>query len=134
MPQQSKQDCQSLVRVLNRMLRAAKSRQELELPARNDPANDDRSKSRTLTKQRSRSRDRGENQQSHGTGRIRIQNILTEIDNAAVLSVFKNVSMKIVAEGQTNAVTKEVICELHNPQDMPKCLGMSGTMVGGLQI
>ena len=94
------------------MLRAAKSRQELELPGRNDSNPEDRNRNRTLTKQRSRSRDRGSDPHSNGTGRIRVLNILAEIDNAAVLSVFTPVRVKIVAEVQTNAVTKEVICEL----------------------
>ena len=112
MPQQSKQDCQSLVRALNRMLRAAKSRQELELPGRNDSNPEDRSRNRTLTKQRSRSRDRGGDPHSNGTGQIRIMNVLAATDSAAILSVFTPIRVKIVAEVQTNAVTKEVICEL----------------------
>ena len=75
------------------MLRAAKSRQEVEPSGRNDSTAEEKGKA--LTKQRSRSRERGGD---CGPGRIRIYNILAEMDTAELLAIFKNVNMKIVAE------------------------------------
>ena len=76
------------------MLRAAKSRQEVEPSGRNDSTAEE-AKSKALSKQRSRSRERGGD---CGPGRIRIHNILAEMDTAELLAIFKNVNMKIVAE------------------------------------
>ena len=128
MPQKSKQDCQSLVRVLNRMLRAIKSRTEVEQATRHDSTEEVKNNNK-LTRLRSRSRDKEE--PSTVGGKVKIANIPARCPTHEILLMFKNISMKIMDENIRGDV-KEIICELENPLDVGVCLGKSGTKIGDL--
>ena len=124
MPQKSKQDCQSLVRVLNRMLRAIKSRQEVEPVAKNDSTNEEKKElPMKLLRQRSREGREREELPKAGGGRIKVSNVPVESTSSEILAVFNNVSMKIIEEKVLQGNTKVVTCELENPLDVNLCLG-----------